>query len=85
MLGRDWTRVDIEEIAWRPSGDGRFQWFEPQNHRAGRFPGLGLKTGGASNVPGSLRWRAHGAIAKLALRRSEVVKAACVSDASTKI
>ena len=37
-LGGDWTRADIEEVAWRPSGDGRFGWFGSQNHRAGKFP-----------------------------------------------
>ena len=38
-LGGDWTRADIEEVAWRPSKDGRFGWFGPQNHRAGRNRG----------------------------------------------
>ena len=83
MLGKDWTRVDIEEIAWRPSGDGRFQWFEPQNHRVGRFPGLGLKTGGVLGVV-KVWWRARIAIAKLVSRQSEVVKEAIPSMASIK-
>ena len=49
-----------------------------------RFAGLGLKTGGASGAAGLLRWRARGAITKLASRRSKVVKAACPSDARVK-
>ena len=75
------TRVDTEEVARRPSEDGRFGWFGPQNHRRGRFSGLGLKTGGESGVAGAPRRRARGTIAKLASRRSEVVKVACPSDA----
>ena len=47
----------------------------------GRFTGLDLKTGGAF---GAARWllrKARGVIAKLASRRSEVVKTPCPSDA----
>ena len=83
-LGGGRTRVYIEEVAWRPSGDGRFGWFGPQNHQAGRFTGLGLKTGGASGAAGWAVWRTRGVIAKLASRRSKVVKAACPSDAPGK-
>ena len=82
MPGGGRTRVDTEEVAWRPRGDGRFGWFGPQNHRRGRFSGLGLKTGGESGVAGAPRRRARGTIVKLASRRSEVVKVACPSDAS---
>ena len=64
--------------------NGRFGWFGPQNHRAGRFPGLGLKTGGEPGAAVASRRRARGVIAKLASRRSKVVKAACPSDARIK-
>ena len=66
-------RASIEEVAWWPSKDGRFG---PQNHRAGRFLSLGIKTRGASGVAGLRRWRARGAILKFASRQSQVVKAA---------
>ena len=84
MLGKDWTRVDIEEIAWRPSGDGRFEWFGPQNYRVSRFSGLGLKTRGTTGATGLLRWMACGAIAKLVSRRSKVVKPVFPFDAPRK-
>nr|TKW13032.1 hypothetical protein SEVIR_5G073233v2 [Setaria viridis] len=83
-LGGGQTHVDIEEVAWRPSEDGRFGWFGPQNHRAGRFPGLSLKTRGEPGAAGASRRRARGVIAKLASRRSKVVKTACPSDARIK-
>ena len=50
----------------------------------GRFAGLDLKTGDAS---GAAEWRlrkARGVIAKLASRRSKVVKASCSSDEGWK-
>ena len=67
-----------------PSGNRRFGWFGPQNHRASRFPCLGLKTRGTSGTGGLWRQRTHDAIAKLLSRRSKVVKEACPFDASTK-
>ena len=46
--------------------------------------GLGLKTGGVDLARSRSGRRARGAIAKLASRRSEVVKATCPSVAPTK-
>ena len=65
-LGRGRTRVNIGKVVWQPSEDGRFGWFEPQNHRAGSFPGLDLQTRGKPGAVGASRRRAHGVIAKLA-------------------
>jgi hypothetical protein len=50
-LGRGRTRVNIK-VAWRPSGDGGFGWFGPQNHHGGRFPYLSLKIGSVSDAVG---------------------------------
>ena len=74
MRGR--TRVNI--------GGGRFSGFGVKTRgtsdmRGGRFAGLGLKTRGTSSAAGWWLQRAHGVIVKLALRRSEVVKAMCPS------
>jgi len=50
----------------------------------GRFAGLGLKTGGTFGAAGWPSQRTRGAIAKLVSRRSEVVKAACLSGGPIK-
>ena len=46
---------------------------------------MDLKTGGASGATGWLLWMARDVIAKIALRRSEVMKAACLSGGLIKI
>ena len=83
-LGGGRTCVDIEEVAWRPSEDGRFGWFGPQNYRVGRFADLGLKTGGQPDAAETSRRRARGIIAKFESRRIKVVKVACLSDERIK-
>ena len=75
------TCVEIAGVAWRLRDDGRFGWFGPQNHRAGRFPGLGLKTGGEPGVAGASRRRARGAFVEISSRRRKVPEAACPSVA----
>ena len=51
------TVAGIGEVTWRPRGDGRFRWFEPQNHPGGWFPNFGRKTEGSL---GAVKVRAEG-------------------------
>ena len=39
-------------VVWQPSGDGRFGWFELQNHYAGKFSDLSVKIGGTFGAAG---------------------------------
>ena len=50
----------------------------------GRFIGLDDKIRGASSAAEWQLWKARGIIVKLASRRNEVIKAACMSGAPTK-
>lgn len=45
-LGGGWTRVYIEEVAWRSSGDGRFRRFGSQNHQRWRVYWFGPQNQG---------------------------------------
>ena len=79
MRGR--TRVNIR--------GGRFSGFGVKTRgtsdmRGGRFAGLGLKTRGTSSAAGWWLQRARGVIVKLASRRNEFVKAACLLEALRK-
>jgi len=99
-LRQEWERLEGVEVGWRPDTRRHRRWqvyrFDPQNRVAagssvrpskpggGRFAGLGLKTASASDVAGWRLRRARGVIAKLAPRRSEVVKAVCPSGGPIK-
>ena len=75
-LGGGRTRVDKE--------GGRFAGLTSKPG-AGRFTGLGLKTGCASGAVDWQWWRARGVIVKFASRRRKVVKVARPSGGRVKI
>ena len=72
------TVAGIGEVTWRPRGDGRFRWFEPQNHPGGWFPNFGRKTEGSL---GAVKVRAEG----MWRHRETCVKTTYPSDASIKV